>query len=296
MVGRPVLTTPPTSEPISLTLVKEYLRFDAGDTSQDTYLNLAISVARETAEKHTTRGYMTQSYREYYDSFPGHHILHSLIFSDFGYDQGGLGPHRRHRRHHEHFELSRSPLQAIKQIQYIDLTGATQTLDPAQYVVNNRQDPAEVTRTPALLGGVPWPHAIREPNSVWIDYNVGYGGEITVSMTASSAVIGGHTFLPTEAGYPIFIPGAGVDGAPLKTTVLSVDSGGVGTAANTAGTAVTGMIAYLGNKILHGDTQAMLLLIGHWDANRLPIQQGIPKEIDYAVKYLLDKDRVYYQP
>lgn len=296
MVGRPVQTSPPGSEPIALSLVKQFLRFDAGDTSQDDYLNLCISTARETAESHATRAYITQTYREYYDGFPGHHLPLGLIDSLEGYGLGSERGHDERRHHHHYFELSRSPLQVLKQIQYLDTTGATQTLDPGQYVLNNRQDPAQITRVPKSLGGQPWPLALRQVNSVWIDYIVGYGGNITIGMTASSAAITGYKFLPTDVGRALTVPGAGAAGVTLKTTVLSVDGSGNGTAADSAATTVTGVTAYLGKQILFGDTQAMLMLISHWDANRLPIVQGIPKEIDYAVRFLLDKERVYYQP
>jgi hypothetical protein len=300
MVGRPVQTSPPGSEPIGLTLVKQVLRIDAGDTSQDDYLNLCISTARETAESHTTRAYITQTYREYYDGFPGHHLPFALIDGYDGYGFGGVdGLGRGHdgrRRHHQYFELSRSPLQLLKQIQYLDRDGATQTLDPGQYVLNNRQDPAQITRAPESLGGLPWPIALRQVNSVWIDYIVGYGGNITVSTTLNSAAIGDFVFLPSDVGRPLLIPTAGANGGCLRTSVEAVDGEGNGTAADQAVVAVEDVSAYLGKPILFGDTQAMLMLIGHWDANRLPIVQGIPKEIDYAVRFLLDKERVYYQP
>jgi len=301
MVGRPVLTSPPGSEPISLTLVKQMLRIDTGDTSQDTYLTLLISTARETAEMHTSRGYITQSYREYYDGFPGYHLPFAMVDDLEGYSAlggfDGLGRQYGDRhRHHHYFELSRSPLQVLKQVQYLDQTGATQTLDPGQYVVNNHQDPAQIMREPELLGGLPWPVALRQVNSVWIDYTVGYGGNITIGMTGGSNAITGYTFLPSDGGRSLSVPGAGTAGATLTTTIASVDGSGNGTAAAEAATTVAGAVAYLGNQIRFGDTQAMLMLIGHWDANRLPIQQGIPNEIAYAVKYLLDKDRVYYQP
>jgi len=302
MVGRPVLTSPPTSEPIALTLVKEMLRVDAGDTSQDGYLTLAISTARETCESHTSRGYVMQGYREYYDGFPGHHFPLTLID---GYDGdpsalATLGSWRGERRHHHkhHFELSRSALRTFTQIQYLDMTGAMQTLDPSQYVLNNRQDPAEITPAPESLGGLSWPIALRQVNSVWIDYVVG-ASILVASIAANASVltgVAGYTFTTADVGSIISIPGAGIAGAPLLTSIASVDGSGNATVAAQALTASSAAIAILGPQLPFGDIQAMLMLIGHWDANRLPIQQGIPKEIDYAVKFLLDRGRVYYQP
>jgi hypothetical protein len=295
MVGRPVLTTPPASEPISLDMVKIQLRLDAGDTSQDSYLSLLISAAREVAETHTTRGYIFQAYREYYDCFPGHHLPISLLF---GYGQMEMGNRRhRHRLHHEHFELSRSSLRTFKQIQYLDLTGTVQTLDPGQYVLNGRQDPAQVTRAPEILGGLPWPCALREPNAVWIDYAVG-GSPLTVAIAANAnALTGvvGYTFTAVDVGSLISIADVGPGGNPLLTTIAAVSGGNATLAASAVG-ATTGAVAFLGPQIPFGDIQAMLLLISHWYENRTPIAQGAQVETPYMIENMLDKNRVYYQP
>lgn len=299
MVGRPVLTSTPAYEPISLTLVKQFLQIDSGNTTQDSYLQMLISVVRETAEQYVTRGYVTQTYREYYDGFPGHHFPLALIDGLDG-DPSALagmwpGSHGRRLRRHHHFELSRSPLVALAQIQYLDPTGTLQTLAPSQYVVNNRQDPAQVTRAPESLGGLPWPIALREVNSVWIDYTVGYDLSIAIGMTAASGAITGFSFRATDVGSALLVPGAGAAGAALVTSIASVDSSGNGTAADNAVTAVTGAAAAL-SRIPYGDKQAMLLLLSHWYENRLPIVPGAQGELPYAASYLLMKNRVFYQP
>jgi len=288
---------PPAAEPVSLAMAKLQLRVDAGDTSQDAYLSLLISAAREVAETQTARCYLFQSYTEYYDCFPGHDLPRILLF---GYAQMGYGNYRRkHRLHREHFELSRSSLRKLVQIQYTDLTGATQTLDPGQYVVNNRQDPAEIVRAPELLGGVPWPHALREPNSVWIDYTVG-ASPLTASIAASASVltgVSGYIFTASDVGTVISVPGAGPAGAPLLTTIASVDSEGNATLTASAVATVTGAAANLGPQIPFGDIQAMLLLIAHWYENRTPVQQGgAMLEAPYMIQNMLNKNRVYYQP
>jgi hypothetical protein len=295
MVGRPVLTTPPAAEPISLTMVKLQLRLDAGDTSQDDYLSLLISAAREVAETQTSRCYMYQAYREYYDCFPGHQLPLVLIY---GFHQMGLANYRhKHRMQYEHFELSRSSLRSLRQIQYLDLNGATQTLDPGQYVLNNRQDPAQIDRAPEILGGLPWPHALRERNAVWVDYTVG-ASPITASIEAEAALltgVSGYTFSAEDVGTVISIPGAGPAGAPLLTTIASVTDGAA-TLTATAVAGVTDAMGSLGPQIPFGDIQAMLLLVSHWYENRVPVQQGAMVEAPYMIQNMLNKNRVYYQP
>lgn len=175
MVGRPVITTPPEAEPLLLTLVKEMLRIDSGDTSQDNYLNLLISTARESAETFTSRGYITQTITEYYDHFPGAHFPYELFY---GAALGsGLpyyaGRHNRHR--HDYLELSRSPLADLTSVNYKDVDGADQVLDPSQYVVNDKQDPAQISPAPHVC----WPRTLCEVNSVWVVYDVGYSDDGT---------------------------------------------------------------------------------------------------------------------
>jgi hypothetical protein len=295
MVGDPVLTSPQSSEPISLLMVKQQLRVDAGDTSQDSYLALLISSAREVAETQTSRCYIQRGYREYYPCFPGNHLPLSLLENYAG--ALGLGEHRRHRFHYHHFELSRSPLFKLTQIQYIDLTGAVQTLDPGQYVLNNRRDPAQVSRMPALVGGLPWPITLCEPNAVWIDYTVG-AVPIIVSIAQSATVltgVTGYTFTSADVGSVISIHGAGCPGGALLTTVQSVALG-VATLSAPALAGVVGASAMLGPQIPFGDIQAMQLLVSHWYENRTPVGQGQMVEAPYMIQNMLNKNRVYYQP
>jgi hypothetical protein len=178
MVGRPVITTVPAAEPLLLTLVKQALRIDAGDTSQDEYLNLLIQDARESAETFQSRGLITQTITEYYDFFPGAHFpLAALDGMGDGVGLGsGLGdPYvgRRNRHRHDYLELSRSPLKTLNSVKYKDPNGVTQIWPTDQYVVNDKQDPAQISRAPRVC----WPRTLCEVNSVWAEYVVGYSDD-----------------------------------------------------------------------------------------------------------------------
>jgi hypothetical protein len=170
----------PAAEPLLLTLVKQALRFDAGDDSQDEYLNLLIATARESAETECSRGYIEQTITEYYDFFPGAHFpLAALDGMGDGVGLGyGLGyPYvgRRHRHRHDYLEFSRSPLKTLNSIKYKDPNGVEQTWPTDQYVVNDKQDPAQISRAPRVC----WPRTLCEVNSVWAEYVVGYGADGT---------------------------------------------------------------------------------------------------------------------
>lgn len=300
MVGHPKLTVAPLSEPVSLTLAKQQLQISAGDTSQDDYISgVLIPAAREVAEGHTAKAYLFQQYREYYHYFPGREWgpVAEMVPQGY-YGHGGIDHDHRRRERPNYLEISRSPLRKIIRVQYLDQAGATQTLDPAQYVVNNAQDPAQIDRAAAVLGGEPWPATLRQVNSVWVDYVAGYGGNVTVSMTNGYAVLNsvtGYSFSAEDVGLPISVPGAKAANTALVSTIASVTSG-VATLADNAGAAVTGETAFLGRTPLNGDVQAMLLLIGHWYENRLPVARKDVAELPYAIQHLLDLNRVYYQP
>jgi hypothetical protein len=60
-------------------------------------------------------------------------------------------------------------------------------------------------------------------------------------------------------------------------------------------TPVVSVSAWLGRPVAAIARQAMLMLITHWYENRLPIASAGLKELPYAVKDLLDANRVYYQ-
>lgn len=63
------------------------------------------------------------------------------------------------------------PLQSVTSITYVDLEGATQTLDPNHYTVLSGREPAEIW--PAY--GVCWPATRCVPEAVSVRFVAGYG-------------------------------------------------------------------------------------------------------------------------
>jgi len=286
------ITQHATSEPISLAWAKRQCQIESSFTEDDDYIGGLIRAARETAELHTNRSYLTRGFREYYDGFPEQRlpIPYNVIY-DIPF------PHHFESRAHNRFELSRSPLQFVVQIQYLDHNGATQTLDPSVYYVAPWKEPAKIARTPPVAGNpVPcWPHPLHRADSVWVDYFAGYGAPVTVSMEADSAVISGAVFTQNNVGQQISVPTAGASRASLVTTILSVDDSGNATLSSPAVAAVSGVLAWLGQPVAGIAQRAMLLLVTHWYENRLPIAAAGLKELPYGVKDMLDNNRVYYQ-
>ena len=65
-----VLVTSSTGEPITLEDLKAHLRIMPGETEDDDYLNILISMSREYVEQVTNRKLMPQSWKLYLDAWP----------------------------------------------------------------------------------------------------------------------------------------------------------------------------------------------------------------------------------
>jgi uncharacterized phiE125 gp8 family phage protein len=160
------LITPSKSEPLNLLEdVKPYLRIDAGDTSNDQFIQLLITSAREAAELKTARGLCTQTWRQYFDHFPGCDLTDRFLF-------GRRREFESHRHHERHHELMRSPLNdETFVLKYLDPDEAEQTVAPSVYVLDAASDPANFR----LAAGASWPAVACVPNAVWAEFAVGYG-------------------------------------------------------------------------------------------------------------------------
>ena len=80
--------------------------------------------------------------------------------------------------------IPRPPLQSVVSIQYIDQTGATQTLPSANYTVDTARMPGRVV--PAY--GLFWPFTLPTINSVTVQYQAGYGTPDQVPDTIKTAI------------------------------------------------------------------------------------------------------------
>ena len=132
------ISTPPASEPISLTEAKLYLRVDT--TADDALITALITAARETVERYTSRALVTQTITQVLDCFPG-----------FG------------------FRLAVHPVQSITSIAYKDSNGDTQTLASSIYMLDNYEMPNAVV----LKANQAFPSVYDETNAVTVVYVAG---------------------------------------------------------------------------------------------------------------------------
>ncbi len=84
-----IITVAPTTLPLTLNEVKEHLRVDKTDNSQNALLKLLIITVTEYAEKYTKRDFITRTYETFRDSFS------------------------------DSLELRRTPLQSITKVEYL---------------------------------------------------------------------------------------------------------------------------------------------------------------------------------
>jgi len=130
----------PASEPLTLAEAKLHCRVDGND--DDALITALIVAAREQAEHETGRALITQTWELVHDQFP------------------------------EACVLRKAPIQSVTSVKYLDdATGAQQTLDPADYLLDKDSEPGYVV--PAY--GKAWPATWPVPNAVRVRYVCGYG-------------------------------------------------------------------------------------------------------------------------
>jgi len=130
------VTTEPTSEPLTLTEVKNYLKVDF--TTDDDLITLLIKSARQWVERHCNIGLLPQTVTELCDDFPD--------------------------------TLSRSPVRSVLSISYKDSAGATQTWASGNYIVDTYDEPARIRKA----YGVIKPTLYDEIARVTVVYTIGW--------------------------------------------------------------------------------------------------------------------------
>jgi uncharacterized phiE125 gp8 family phage protein len=170
-VGKKLITAP-SVEPVSLADAK--VQLSISDTVQDDVITRHIKTAREYAEKYTSCAFITQTWELALDVFPSE------------------------------IEFPNLPIQSITSIKYLDTAGVEQTLDAADYGLDNYS--ARHWAMPAY--GLDWPDTIESPNAVKVRYVAGFGDASTdVPSDIIDAILMTVTQLlknsTTELGAPI---------------------------------------------------------------------------------------------
>ncbi len=136
------LVTAPTSEPVTLSEVKKWLRVDHDE--EDDLLALIIAESRNRVERHTLRHLITQTWNLFLDEWPcGDRIA-----------------------------FPRAPLQSVTSVTYTDSDGAPTVWASTNYVVDPYSEPGYLIRK----DGVSWPTVtLADVNAIRIQHVTGYG-------------------------------------------------------------------------------------------------------------------------
>lgn len=269
-----VLITPPAVEPVTLADLKSQLGLSpVQDTDHvqsammATRLRRLIAVARAECENITRRVFVTQTWKLLLDSWP-----------------------HRDNRYSEHWYrsivLPKPPFQSVSTFTYTDTQGIAQDM----FVYGFQVDPGSETQPARLTSpwAQPWPPIRMIPNNVQVQFKCGYGGPVTVTTSASSAVLTDSVWNAGDAGQMISIPGAGAAGATLSTSIASVAPNGQATLAVAATTAVTKATAVAsmptpgtqpGQIMPTPITQAILFLAQFYEENGAVTDLPVPRVV-----------------
>ena len=150
-----IIKTPPASEPVSLSEVKNYLRIT--DNNDDALINSLLTAVRQKAENWTRRLFITQNWTLWMDSVPeGETIIIPL-----------------------------SPLQSVTHIKSYDTFNSVSTFDSSNYMVDSTSIPGRI----GLNSGHTWPNALRRMNALEIEFVAGFGDESSVPESIKQGIL-----------------------------------------------------------------------------------------------------------
>lgn len=157
-------TTGPAAEPLTAEEVKTFLRISSSSTDHDALIELLITAAREWAESGTGRLCLSQTIKQYWDTWP----------TQYGPNHQALG-----------WCLGLAPVSSVTSIQYLDEDGATQTWATTNYTADTKSKPARIVPT----DDVTYPDLDDAPNAVIVTYVAGHATPADVPAKVKGAML-----------------------------------------------------------------------------------------------------------
>lgn len=219
------LIAPPAVEPVTLFELKEFLRVDADDPSQDNVIATLAMSARAWVEAMLKRKLVQQTWRIQLDFFPGYY---AMVTGQPGTSPVLSGPALLAGIRYA-IVLPYPPVNAIVNFQYQNGNGDVTVMNPStDFLQDLQSNPARLT--PPF--GQMWPVARVVLNAVELDFEVGYAQPIILSTAGSppeftEVEAANYDFEQSDIGRPILIPGAGPNGGTLNTVVTALPFGDV---------------------------------------------------------------------
>lgn len=172
---RPVLVTPPTIKPVTLTEAKAAL--DIGYSEKDTLITGLIAAATAYLDGWTGilgRALCEQTWRQDYDSFGSWSSTRNVPYGRPCY----FGARQR---------LPLFPVISIASVKYLDTSGVQQTISSGNYTLKNDEEGAYVE----FISTFAYPNIYRESASVSVEYVAGYedAGDVPVPEAIKQAML-----------------------------------------------------------------------------------------------------------
>lgn len=295
---------PPALEPVSLAVVKNFLKLPLAVTTDDILVGALIQAAREMAETFTGRSLITKGYRQSLDSFP---YFTDSVMSQLAYPPAYYSLPRYSTtlwNYSQMIKLLRSPLVAISKITYSDsVTGLIKSLLPAlfnwqattEYELGDQiEDPnlnlqtVTIVQSPSEDGT--YSSGANTPSWATVTGNTTADGTQLVWTCGGPAPTGGFVYdadscpprlfpLPGQFWPPVlYVPNA----VQIHFTAGygNVPFGGSGQGSAQATDIPLGIIT------------AILQLVADWYFNREPIAPGTVAKLPHHVEALLWNHRV----
>lgn len=179
--------TPPAEEPVSLDTAKLHLRVTS--TFDDALIAVLITSARELIEKEVRRSLVTRTYQLRMNRFP--FWAPAWSWNPMVFERLPIGVYG-------HIHVPKPPLIQVNSIQYVDVNGTLQTLDPSQYLVDVGGS-LQGTITPSY--GNYFPQTRYQLDAVLISYDAGYGAaaDVPASLVQAMLLMIGNWYRNREA-------------------------------------------------------------------------------------------------
>jgi uncharacterized phiE125 gp8 family phage protein len=160
------LITGPTTEPVSSTEAKLYLKVD--HTDDDDLITILIQAAREVAEKYTGRSFIDTVWECYFDDFP--------------------------ETDDDYLPLYPAPVNTLTSVTYYNSSGVLTTMSSTtEYLTDMVNEPARVF----LRDGQSWPETDDRLGGVIVKYTSGYGStsaSVPDAIRTAVLLIIGHLY------------------------------------------------------------------------------------------------------
>ena len=158
MAGLSVVTAP-TSEPITRSEAKDFLRVDTSD--DDTLIDVLIETARQFCEEYIGRTLINTTYKLSLDGF----IEDQVPIKEGLYQAPYMNFYKRF------IPLARPPLVSVTSLKTFTDDDTESTFASSKYFVDTQREPGRIV----LRDGETFPTSLRVANAVEITYVGGYG-------------------------------------------------------------------------------------------------------------------------